>query len=155
LSLAAKLGDDIFVSNSPTANVVTGKVANQRIAMRGAIFNFGAISHNFASLTLGALDAKPLRESDRLLLTVVAKAANTGFEWDAEHRRAAKWGTAPVRVEVPKVDAQIMVDGPRRVWALDATGATTTEIPARFQDGLLSFSISSQNETPWFAIVRP
>jgi hypothetical protein len=85
----------------------------------------------------------------------VAKAANTGFQWDAEHHRAANWGTAPVRVEVPETRVSFAVDGPRRVWALDATGAPKTEIATRLENGVLSFSIFAQDGTPWFAVVKP
>jgi hypothetical protein len=149
-----QLQNNVFTADAPGVKTITGNAANKEIAVGDAKFAFGATSHNHAVLTLGALDGKPLSQSNRALLTVVAKVQNTGFQWDAEHRRAANWGTAPVLIEVPRVAVTLPVDGPRKVWALDVTGAPQSEIKTEWQNGTLRFAIGPENKSLWFAVVK-
>ncbi|WP_311270658.1 hypothetical protein [Sphingobium sp. WCS2017Hpa-17] len=57
------------------------------------------IGNDFAAITLSALDGKPLRTADRMLLTATAKAGNSGQAWNDRHAMLDIWGTAPTWIE--------------------------------------------------------
>jgi hypothetical protein len=57
------------------------------------------LDNRFTSLTLSALDAKPIARSRRLLLVAGAAVANTGAEWNETRSALKQWGTAPTLIE--------------------------------------------------------
>ncbi|HJZ95985.1 MAG TPA: hypothetical protein VKE70_05735, partial [Candidatus Solibacter sp.] len=57
------------------------------------------IDNNFASLILSALDAQPIAQSKRILLTAGAFAANNGATWNEARTALAQWGASPTVVE--------------------------------------------------------
>lgn len=57
------------------------------------------IGNDFAAITLSALDGKPLRTADRMLMTATAKAGNSGQVWNDRHAMLDIWGTAPTWIE--------------------------------------------------------
>src|SRR6185436_17372068 len=78
-----------------------------------------------ASLTLSALDDKPMARSSRLLLVAGALVTNTGMEWNETRSALKQWGTAPTLIE--PVTGQLLVrnlEGARNVTiaALDGRG---------------------------------
>ena len=67
----------------------------------------------------------PIDTSDRLLVTAVARAQNTGQQWNAARTSVGThWGHAPVQIEV--VHADVTVPGRwSHAWALDPAGRRT------------------------------
>jgi hypothetical protein len=57
------------------------------------------LDNRFTSLTLSALDAKPIARSRRLLLVAGAAVANTGAEWNETRSALKQWGTTPTLIE--------------------------------------------------------
>lgn len=57
------------------------------------------LDNRFASLTLSALDDKPLARSGRMLLTVAAMAGNTGMQWNENRSALTQSGSAPTVIE--------------------------------------------------------
>ena len=57
------------------------------------------IDNNFASVILSALDAQPIAQSRRMLLTAGAFAANSGATWNEARNTLAQWGVSPTVVE--------------------------------------------------------
>ncbi len=83
------------------------------------------INNRFASLSLSALDAKPIARSSRMLLVAGALATNTGVEWNETRSALKQWGTAPTLIE--PVTGRLLVrnlEGARSVTiaALDRRG---------------------------------
>jgi hypothetical protein len=83
------------------------------------------IDNRFASLTLSALDAKPIARSSRLLLVAGAAVTNTGVEWNETRSALKQWGTSPTLIE--PVTGQLLIrnlEGARGVTvaALDGRG---------------------------------
>ncbi len=83
------------------------------------------IDNRFASLTLSALDAKPIARSSRMLLTAGAAVTNTGVEWNETRSALKQWGTSPTLIE--PVTGQLLIrnlEGARGVTiaALDGRG---------------------------------
>jgi hypothetical protein len=83
------------------------------------------IDNRFASLTLSALDSKPIARSSRMLLTAGAAVTNTGVEWNETRSALKQWGTSPTLIE--PVMGQLLIrnlEGARGVTiaALDGRG---------------------------------
>lgn len=89
-------GAGLVTVDTPRSQALIGHVAKQG----GTTKNLRTdIQTPFCALTLGALDNKPISAAGKLLLTVGARVANTGMEWNAKRNSLEKWGTAPVRIE--------------------------------------------------------
>lgn len=57
------------------------------------------VDNPFCCIFLTSLDGRPLAESTRLLLTTTARASQTGFEWNPDHKTVKNWGRAPTVIE--------------------------------------------------------
>lgn len=144
-----------YTVNSDKAKVVVGFVAGQTVDLAGASFEFGATPENFASLTLTAMDGKPLTSSARSLLVVADRVDNTDMQWDAAHDSVNDhWGHAPTMADGVPVTVTLDSDGPAKVFALDGTGAQTTLVPSTYANGKLTFAVGLQYQTLWYAIVK-
>ncbi len=83
------------------------------------------LNNRFASMTLSALDDKPIARSTRLLLTAGAMAGNSGMQWNENRSALTQSGTAPTVIE--NVTGQLLLRnllGARKVTiaALDGRG---------------------------------
>jgi len=83
------------------------------------------IDNRFASLTLSALDSKPIARSSRLLLVAGATATNTGVEWNETRSALKQWGASPTLIE--PVTGQLLIRNLERargvtIVALDGRG---------------------------------
>ena len=141
-----------FTTDAPAAEAVAGFVAGRTVALSGATFTFGPSVNDFAVLTLTAADSLPLARSRRVLLTLVARVENTDQRWSADRHGLTDWGHGPTVADVPSVTVALKAAGPRRVFALDPTGARAHEVPAVFQAGALNFT-TGQDKTLWYEIV--
>jgi len=141
-----------FTADAPAAQVVAGFVAGQTVRLGGATFTFGPSVNDFAALTLTAMDSKPLAHSQCLLLTLLDRIQNTGQQWAADRRQLTRWGHGPTLADGILVTASVPADGPRRIYALDATGGRGQEVPTAFHDGLVTFAAGS-DKTLWYEIV--
>ncbi len=84
------------------------------------------IDNRFASVTLSALDNKPIAKSGRLLLVAGAGVGNTGMKWNETRTQLRPWGTSPTTIEP--------VTGRVRLRGLDgATGVSVSALDGRGQ----------------------
>ena len=146
-------GGLIYKAYGPAALAVAGFVGGQTVSVPGVDLAFPSFDLNFAGLTLVAEDAEPLARSSRLLLTVAGKAENQNMIWNANRTSlGANWGHGPVEVEGIPCDVTFASEGPRRVWALDATGHRGRSIPVSFQGGKVFFTVGPEDQTVWYEI---
>jgi hypothetical protein len=100
------------------------------------------LTNPFATVMLVPADpAQPLDAADRLLLTLVSRAENTGMKWDEKrHTVSNLWGTTPPRVE--KITGEARISGPfRHIYALTSTGERQQEIPTSPGDSGVTFKL--------------
>jgi hypothetical protein len=147
-------GKAVFVTSAPGVRVITGYVSGRKIAAGDASFEFGTAPNNFAALTCAAWDGKPLAASSRVILTCAARVHNTDETWRPDHKALTSWGRGPVLVDAIDVKVELAANGPRRVWALDQTGAPKREIPAVWAGGKIRFAISTEDKTVWWAVTQ-
>ena len=76
----------------------------------------------FAAIICTPVENHPRWDTDRLLLTVVARAQNTGMQWNAARTSVGNyWGHAPEQIE--RVVATILLhDHYAKAFALDPAG---------------------------------
>jgi len=58
------------------------------------------VENEFAAITLSAVEPAPIRDADKLLLTVCGTAANAGQTWNADRTSLEDWGHAPTEIEM-------------------------------------------------------
>lgn len=85
--------------DAPRSQALVGFVRDAKVATTHLAADIG---NGFAAITASALDGKPIRTTDRLLVTATAKAGNSGQGWHARHTMLEKWGTAPTWIEPVK-----------------------------------------------------
>ncbi|MDR3710506.1 MAG: hypothetical protein P4L33_19575 [Capsulimonadaceae bacterium] len=145
----------VYVAQGRAAVTATGFVGGQTINMGPATITFPSFGNNFASLMLVSLDAKPLAVSSRLLLAITGKAENLDMVWNADRTSVSNhWGHGPVQAEGVPATLVIANTALRRVWALDSTGARTTEAPVTIKNGRATFDIAPSYHTVWYEIGR-
>ena len=144
-----------YVADAPAAKVVFGFVGGQTVPLTDAAVTFGHLTNNFGALTLVAMDAKPLAQSSRILLTLVTHTQNKGQTWNEAHSMLDKVGEGPPEVDAASATVSLAADGPRTVFTLDGTGEKQARVPSTYKDGKVSFSITPAQKSIWFAITKP
>jgi Beta-galactosidase len=145
----------LYTVDAPAAKAVVGRCTGKITKLSGVEFDVKTNAHNFAVLTLNAMDGQPLPQSRRLLLAAVGDIENTGMGWNADHTSVGtRWGSAPTICE--GIAARVMlaaVSKSARVYALDGGGARAGEVPVSLDGGQLSFEIGPRFKTLWYEIV--
>jgi len=154
----------IFLSTAPHGRVWL--VAEDRAAaaigfLGGATVEAGALGvkcdrfgRDFAAVTAVALDRRPLRESPRVLVTIVGRAENQGMGWNAARTTVGdRWGQGPTMVERVPAQVSLVVTGGRTVYALAPDGTRARKIEAREQDGRLTFTVGGADQTIYYEVV--
>ena len=114
-----------------------------------------ACATRFASLSLSSLDGRPLRQSQRMLLTAVANARNETTKIDGP--RLLDMGKAPVLAEPVTAKLALMADRPGElvVYPLDTlTGERREALAAKVVDGALTWSIGPSQATIYYELAR-
>ena len=98
------------------------------------------LDNDFAAVVLTSLDGQPISMTERMLLTVGARVANTGMVWNDARTTLAQWGEGPSLIEVVTGTVVIRNLSPARnvrTTALDGAGRALGEPAAgrRVQDG--------------------
>jgi hypothetical protein len=91
----------------------------------------------------------------RTLLTFVTHTQNTGQQWNGVRTLLTQTGNGPVLVDVASALVSLTVDGPRTVYALDSTGERGEAMKSSYSQGVLTFSVTPDQKTIWYAVVKP
>ena len=109
------------------------------------------LDHTFAAI---ALDDLTLPESDRVLVTIVARAENQGMKWnEARTTTGAEWGHGPTIAERVPATIELATEGSRRVFALKPDGTRAAEVQATYTSGRLTFTVSPKDNTLHYEVV--
>ena len=155
VTVGKSAGGPLYTGSAPAAQTFAGYVGGQTVTLGGSTLTFPAFGNNFAAMTLTAMDQKPLSLSRHNLLTLVGRVENTGMVWNADRTSVGdQWGHGPILAEGIPATVVLKTDGKpgRQVWALDATGKRTMEVPAISANGSLTFTVGPQFKTLWYEI---
>lgn len=107
----------------------------------------------FATIALSALDEAPIREAERLLLTAVGRAENTGFRYNFTRTRRVADGTGPILIDPIRADISLRTErDDLRVWAIGSDGTRLGEVPSRHEGGRLVFRIGPEGRTMYYEL---
>lgn len=130
-SAGAGTGTGRFACADDRAAIFTGFAAGSMPIQIGPM-KIESLQTPFATLVLASADpTKTIEQSDRLLLTAVARALNHDMQWDTARTSVSnKWGNAPPQVE--RVRGTISIKGQwRSVRTLSPAGEPTGNAPAQ------------------------
>ena len=109
----------------------------------------------FAAVTLSSLDDQPISSASRLLLTAIARVANTDMRWNPDRTSLEFWGRPPAFIEAVTGSVTLRnLAATTSVTAqpLDATGHLLgPELPLTKTDGGWTLSLGSP-PTTWHLI---
>ena len=142
----------LFTLNVPAARVWCGVVSGQTIPAGDASCRFAELPTPapHATVTIVALDGKPLAESKRALVTALRRAENADVKWNAARDSVDdNWGHGPAGV----VGLRAILTLPGAAWnvvPLDASGAPKGSV--RRLSGPLE--ITPADATIWYLLER-
>lgn len=77
------------------------------------------VSNNFCSIVLNSLDARPIANSTRMLLTTGARVVNTGMTWNERRTSLTNRGTSPTLIE--PVNGKVILRNLEKATAVSVT----------------------------------
>jgi hypothetical protein len=132
----------VYIADTPAAVTIVGYVGGATAEAAQLSVTCDPFGVNFAAVSAVALDGQPITASNRILVTLAARAENQGTKWNAARTSVGDvWGKggAPIAERVPAT-VRLKTEGPRRVSALALDGSVAAEIAATWNGGWLSFS---------------
>ncbi|MGQ9590996.1 MAG: hypothetical protein ACUVYA_11950 [Planctomycetota bacterium] len=149
-----------FLVDAPRAKLALGFIAKDAIELRGVRLATGDVSRGFGCVALVSLDGEPLERSQRMLLTSIANAENTGMVWNEGRTSVGdRWGTSPPLVEMVPVEIALRrgaSEGPGawKAYPLDPAGARRDAIEAPSGPEGLRFRAIPDHRTVWYELAR-
>lgn len=146
----------VLVIDGELVSCLSGYIGGATIsagAMQVSCERFGL---DFATVAAVALDHRPLRASQRILVTVVGRAGNQDVRWNAERTSLGRnWGHGPPIVE--RVPARITLAGgaDRVVYALAPDGTRARRAETTGEGDGFTFTIGPHDDTIHYEIVTP
>jgi hypothetical protein len=134
------------------SQALVGFVKRANVSLR----NLAAeVENRFCSITLTALDGKPICEAAELLLVTTARSANAEMKWNNERTTLLDWGSAPMVIE--RVTGTVALRGLKpfkevEVIALDGAGkALDKAVQVKTSDGSCRIAVGKP-ATPWYFV---
>ncbi len=142
-----------FLVNSPYVKSAVGYIGGKTIDLGEIAVKMDSTPYNWASISLAALDGKPINGSSKMLLVVAGRAENTDMGWnDARTTVGNKWGIAPTRVEGIPVRINFKNMNSLKVSSLDPAGNVNLAIPVHGNSKEQRINLDSRYETLWFLV---
>jgi len=145
----------VFEINAPSARAAVGYIGGKSIELGNVNIAMDSTQNNWATITLTALDGKPIEKSSRILLVAAGRVENTGWKWDKDKTTlGGDWGNSPTRAE--GIPARLMFRNMDKfsVHALDPSGNPTAEITVSNNKDAQVFGIGAQYKTLWYILTR-
>lgn len=109
----------------------------------------------FATLALSSLTDSDITTSERLLLTAVGRAENTGFKYNILRNKRLADGRGPILIDPIRAIISVRTDQPDlTVHAIAADGQSSRALPATYDAGRLTFSIGPEAKTIYYEMHR-
>ena len=144
----------VFVASAPQAAVATGYLGGADVVAGPLHVACPRFGRGFATVAAVSLDERSLTTSERVLVTVVARAENTGMKWNAlRNSVGADWGRGPTIAERVPATIEIAAAGPRTVHTLKPDGTRAHTVTAAYNNSILSFAVTPADNTLHYEIV--
>jgi hypothetical protein len=145
----------VFKINAPSARAAIGYIGGKIIVLGNVTIAMDTTLYNWATITITALDGKPIEKSSRILLVAAGRVENTGWKWNEDFTTlGGEWGKSPTRAEGIPAKLTFRNMDKFNVHALDPSGNPGEEIDVNKRAGDQSFNIGAQYKTLWYIISR-
>ena len=138
--------------NTDKTQALTGYVKDNRKSLKNLT---AKVENDFCSIVLTSLDAKPISDSESLLLAATAKSATTNMKWNKDRTSLQNWGKLPVLIETVKGTVTLHnLKGAKTVTAtsLSPTGKPLAEVKTeKTYPDTFDISIGSTTTT-WYLV---
>ena len=144
--------------DTPRTKVVYGRLTAGRNASAGAmdgteVSGMKVVSKtDFAVIALSSLSNDPIEVADNILLTTIGRARNTDQVYDGD--KMVEYGKEPIMSEV--ITATITLKTERtdlKVWGVNPEGFYVGQVPAKFEDGTMTFTVGEKFPASYYLIV--
>lgn len=143
--------DQIFKVNTEKSQVVSGYISGQDIELDDMIVN---VDNYFATISLGAVEDKPIYQGGTLLLTVLGDTRNTGMVMSDDELTMTEAGTSPVIVEPIEGTITLKTKNNVTVYALNSSGQRTAQKEtAKTTEGYTVFELEASDKAMHYEIV--
>ena len=144
-------GAEFLTVNAPAVRMAFGFTGGRSFDLGDVKLTVKAnAQNNYANIMLVALDAKPIAQSKKLLLTCVARVENAGQKFNAARTTIGRdWGNGPTLAE----PIRLSLDLPASEWraqALDGAGRALKSVPMP----LSRLTTLPAHGTLWYLIER-
>jgi hypothetical protein len=144
-----------LIVDSPRTQGFSGFPAGGPLTLSGVRID---LRNDYGLVLVQSLENKPISESNRLLVTAVGNAINTGMETVPAGNRLKNPGKEPVLVEPMKGTVTVLQmkgDWSKvKVYALDASGTRIKEIPSSRENKNLVFEMKPEYQALNYEVVR-
>ena len=152
LTWALKDGKGVVTIDTP---MTQGLVGFLKAAKKSPSQMSCELDKEFGAVLLSSLDGKPIRESDKMLLTAGARTGNTGMKWDEKRTTLVETGGPPMLIE--PLSGAVLLSDLKRATRLEMTpldGAGRAMGPfVTAQKTLTGFRLQlGEYVTPWYLI---
>jgi len=132
----------VYLVAAPAAAAIIGYIGDDAVETDELTVACDAFGLNFGAVTAVALDLKPIAVSERILVTLAARAENQGATWNAARTSVGEiWGRGgPTIAERVPAIVRVKNFNARKVRALAPDGSVAAEIPAVWKNGWLNFA---------------
>jgi hypothetical protein len=131
----------VYAVESPVAVSMVGFLGGDEVSTRSLGITCPRFGRDFAALTALSLDGKPLELSNRVLITLVARAGNSGMEWNAARSSlGTHGGKAPTIAEHVPARIRLCHPGPGVLYPLAPDGSRLHPLTTERQGAWLRFS---------------
>ena len=132
----------IMTVNTPLSQLAMGKIGEQNIVLGDVVIQAKTPS---AAIIFTSLDKKPLKQSDKILISAVARVAKVKKKWRTSYI------SEPVIAEL----ALTSMHDKLNLIPLNADGSeATARVLSKNAEGQYSFSISEKDKTHWYLIKK-
>ena len=107
---------------------------------------------DFGVVALSSLTDDSIETSEHMLLTTIGRARNTDQVYDGD--KMIDYGKAPIMSEV--INATITLKTQRtdlKVWGVNPEGFYVGQVPAKFEDGNMTFTLGEKFPASYYLIV--
>jgi hypothetical protein len=144
----------VLTTAAPQAAVATGFLGGATVVAGPLHVVCPRFGRDFATVAAVALDNKLLSQSGRVLVTIVARAENTGMKWNTLHNSVGTdWGHGPTIAERVPATLSLVTSGPRTVYPLNPDGTRGRKVKSTYANGILSFTVSPKDNTLHYEVV--
>ena len=142
----------VFMLNTELAQAAVGYTGGERFETNDLIFD---IDTEFSTDSVCALDKKPIEESERMLLTTLARQMNTGMKLARDGSKVEDGGTAPILIEPVCGSITIKNTNDYDVWILESSGQRNRKAKCeKTAEGYTKIILSAENRAMNYEIVK-